>query len=63
LRKTTNTGYRGIYNRNKGNNPFEAGLNIKAKRGERSTKFHIGRYGTLDQAVVARMKFIDNLKY
>lgn len=61
--KKTNTGHRGVYNRSKGNNPYEAHLSIKAKRGEKNTKFHIGNYSTLDQAVVARMRFIDSLKY
>jgi hypothetical protein len=52
-----------VYNRGKGSNPFESHLIVRAKRGERSTKFHIGNYTTLDQAVIARMKFIDSLKY
>lgn len=59
--KKTNSGHRGVYKRNE--NRYEAGLNLKRQKSGKSMSFHIGNYPTAEAASLARIKFIDSLKY
>lgn len=57
--------HRGIYTReNKKGLAFEAYVSIKnsGKRSSKTFKAHVGTYPTLDEAIKARIQFINRLK-
>lgn len=55
------TGHKGVETRKNGQ--YQSYLHIYSNNNKRSIKRHIGTFKTPEAAAIARLKFIDSLKY